>query len=155
VVLVSAVGTLAAVMLAAPRLYVAMAADGLFPRRLGRRHPRLGTPLGAIAVQAALASLLVAVGTFGQIVTYFLFATVAFIALSVAALFVLPPPPPGAFRAPARRLGAATFVTLAAVLLVLLLVGQPVSAGLGAAVVALGVPAYGLLQRRGGPPTAA
>jgi APA family basic amino acid/polyamine antiporter len=150
VVLVSAVGTLAAVLLAAPRLYVAMAADGLFPRRLGRRHPRLGTPLGAIAVQASLASLLVAVGTFGQIVTYFLFATVAFIALSVAALFVLPPPPPGAFRAPARRLAAATFVTLAALLLALLLVGQPVSAGLGAAVVLLGVPVYGLLRSRRG-----
>jgi APA family basic amino acid/polyamine antiporter len=147
-VLASAVGSLAAVMLAAPRLYVAMAGDGLFPRRLGRLHPRLGTPLGAIAVQATLACLLVAVGTFGQIVTYFMFATVAFITLSVAALFVLPPPPAGTFRAPARRLAAATFVTLATVLLALLLLGRPVSAGLGAAVVLLGVPVYGLLQRR-------
>jgi APA family basic amino acid/polyamine antiporter len=148
VVLVSALGSLAAFLLSAPRLYVAMAQDGLFPRRLARLHPRLGTPLAAIAVCATLASLLVVVGSFGQIVAFFVFATVVFLTLSVAAILVLPAPPPGAFRAPARRFAAWVFVVLAALLLLLLLVGEPVSSGLGAVVVALGLPVYGWLQRR-------
>jgi APA family basic amino acid/polyamine antiporter len=146
-VLVSAIGSLAASILSAPRLYVAMAADGLFPRRLAALHPRLGTPLGAIAVQATLACLLVAVGTFGGIVAYFIFATVSFITLSVAALFRLPPPPLGSYRAPARKLVAGLFVGLAALLLVLLFVGSPASSGAGVAVVALGYPVYRLLRR--------
>jgi APA family basic amino acid/polyamine antiporter len=146
-VLVSAVGSLAAFVLATPRLYVAMASDGLFPRRLGERHRRLGTPLGAIAVQASLACLLVALGSFGQILSYFMFATVLFLTLSVASLFLLPPPPAGAFRAPGRRTAAAAFVTLALLLLALLLAGSPRTAGAGAAVVALGVPVYLLLRR--------
>lgn len=148
VVLVSALGSLAAFLLSAPRLYVAMAGDGLFPRRLGRRHPRLGTPLGAIAVQAGLASVLVAVGTFSGIVAYFIFATVAFITLSVASTFVLPPPPAGVYRAPARKLAAGTFVALAVALLVLLLAGRPASCLAGAAVVALGLPVYLYIRRR-------
>jgi APA family basic amino acid/polyamine antiporter len=146
-VLVSAVGSLAAFVLATPRLYVAMAADGLFPQRLGRRHPRLGTPLGAISVQATFACLLVLFGTFGNIVSYFMFATVVFLTLSVASLFVLSPPTAGTFRAPARKLAAGTFVTLAILLLSLLLLGSPRTAGAGALVVMLGLPVYFLLRR--------
>jgi APA family basic amino acid/polyamine antiporter len=75
IVLVSGFGSLAAFLLAAPRLYLALAQDGLFPRRLAERHPSLGTPVRAIALQAVLASLLVTLGTFGEIVAYFIFAT--------------------------------------------------------------------------------
>ncbi len=138
-VLLSGVGSLAAFLLAAPRLYLALAEDGLFPRRLAQRHPSLGTPVRAVALQAALASLLVTLGTFGEIVAYFIFATVAFIALSVAALWVLPEEPP---RVPFARLGGAVFVALAGVLLVVLLLGRPVPALSGVAVVALGALVY-------------
>ena len=148
VVLVSALGSLAAFLLSAPRLYTALADDGLFPRWLGQRHPRLGTPVAAITVQAALASVLVAVGSFGEIVAYFIFATVAFITLSVASTFVLPAPPAGLYRAPARKLAAGVFVTLAVALQVLLLAGRPASSALGAAVVALGLPVYFQVRRR-------
>jgi APA family basic amino acid/polyamine antiporter len=145
IVLVSGVGTLAAFMLAAPRLYLALAEDGLFPRSLARRHPSLGTPVRAIALQAGLASLLVTLGTFGEIVAYFIFATVGFIALSVAALWFLPAESP---RVPFARLGGAVFVALAAVLLIVLLLGRPVPALSGVAVVALGALVYKTLERR-------
>jgi len=145
IVLVSGVGTLAAFMLAAPRLYLALAEDGLFPRSLARRHPSLGTPVRAIALQAGLASLLVTLGTFGEIVAYFIFATVGFIALSVAALWILPRKD---LRVPFARFGGAVFVALAAVLLVVLLLGRPVPALSGVAVVALGALFYRTVGRR-------
>ena len=147
-VLLSAVGSLGAVVLASPRLYVALAADGLFPKALGGPSRRLGTPLAAIAVQAVLACALVALGTFGGIVAYFVFPTLAFITLSVASILVLPAPPAGSFRAPGRRSLAGLFIALAAVLLVLVAVGRPASAAAGTVVVALGIPVYAVLRRR-------
>jgi APA family basic amino acid/polyamine antiporter len=145
IVLVSGVGTLAAFLLAAPRLYLALADDGLFPRALAHRHPSLGTPVRAVALQAALACLLVAVGTFGEIVAYFIFATVVFIVMSVAALWVLPAETP---RVPFARLGGAVFVALAGLLLVVLLLGRPVPALSGVAVVALGAVVYEAVKKR-------
>jgi APA family basic amino acid/polyamine antiporter len=125
-------------MFAAPRLYLALADDGLFPRRLGTRA-------AATFVQAALGSLLVILGTFGEIVAYFIFATVFFITLSVAALWVLPKEDP---RVPFARLGGGIFVALAAVLLIVLLLGRPVPSLAGVAVVALGAVVYESVKRR-------
>lgn len=150
VVMLSALGSLAAYALVIPRLYVAMAGDGLFPRRLGRLHPTLGTPVGAIAVQSTLASILVLAGTFDQIVAYFIFITVLFITLSIASIYRLAPPPPGVFQAPGRRLAAGVFIALAAILLVMLAIGRPLPAALGTAVVALGLPVYAAIRRREG-----
>ena len=82
-------GSLGAMLMLAPRVYFAMARDGLFPAAAAAIHPRFGTPARAIATQAVLASVLVALGTFDSIVAYFVFVTVAFIALTVAAVFVL------------------------------------------------------------------
>ena len=147
-VIVSVLGSLAAVMLLSPRVYVALARDGLFPARLARLHPRFGTPAAAIALQAGLASLLVALGTFNDIVAYFVFVTVAFIAASVAGLYRLPESAAG-FRTPLRRVTPAVFVGLSVVLLALLLAGKPTQALLGVAVVALGAPVYAALRRRG------
>lgn len=146
-VVISVLGSLTAVMLGSPRVYVALAQDGLFPRRLGRVHPRLGTPVAAIALQAALACLLVLVGTFSDIVAYFVFVTVAFIAASVAALYRLPPPSTG-FRTPLRRVTPAVFIGLCALLSSMLLAGRPVQALLGLAVVAAGIPVYRGLRSR-------
>jgi APA family basic amino acid/polyamine antiporter len=146
-VLVSALGSLAAVTVMTPRIYVALTRDGLFPRALGALHPRLATPARAIALQATLASLLVAIGTFDQIVSFFVFVTVAFVTASAAALFVLPRPEPGAFRAPARRAVTTVFVALCGALLVLLAVGRPVPILAATAIVALGLPVYALLRR--------
>lgn len=144
IVLVSGVGTLAAFLLAAPRLYLALAADGLFPRALARLHPTLQTPVRAIAIQAALAILLVTLGTFGEIVAYFIFATVLFIVLSVVALWILPAEKP---RVPFARLGGAVFVVLAGVLLAVLLLGRPVPALSGLAIVGLGAIVYEFVKK--------
>jgi len=147
-VIISVLGSLAAVMLLSPRVYVALARDGLLPARLARLHRRFGTPATAVALQAALAVLLVAVGTFADIVAYFVFVTVAFIAASVAGLYRLPEAAAG-FRTPLRRVTPAVFVGLSVLLLALLLAGKPTQALLGVAVVALGAPVYAGLRRGG------
>jgi APA family basic amino acid/polyamine antiporter len=148
-VIVSVLGSLAAVMLATPRVYVALARDGVFPERLARYHPAAGTPATAIALQASLAAILVLLGTFADIVAYFIFVTVAFIAASVAALYRLPAPAGDGFRTPGRRVTPAVFVGLCALLLALLLLGKPAQALLGVLVVALGAPVYAALRRAG------
>ncbi len=150
IVIVAVLGSLLALLMALPRVYYAMARDGVFFRAVAAVHPRFGTPARAIALQAVLASVLVVSGTFEQILSYFIFITVLFVALTVAGLFVL-----------RRREGADTpyrtlgypvtpviFLVLVAVLLIALAAHNPVQAALGTGIVALGAPVYILAFRR-------
>ena len=91
-VTVAVAGSLAAVLLGAPRVYLAMARDGLFPERVARFDPRRGSSPGATLVQVSLACVLVLLGTFDQILGYFVPAAVFFLGLSAAAVLVLPRP---------------------------------------------------------------
>jgi APA family basic amino acid/polyamine antiporter len=118
-----------------------MARDGLFPAAAAAVHPRFGTPARAIAAQAILASVLVALGTFDTIVAYFIFITVVFIALTVAAVFVLARRDPS-FEVPGHPWTAITFLILVAGLLGLLALNNPLQAILGVVLVAFGVPVY-------------
>jgi basic amino acid/polyamine antiporter, APA family len=149
IVVVCVVSSMAAFMMAAPRVYFAMARDGVFPQAMGALHPRFGTPYRAILLQAALAIFLVVFGTFAQIVAYFIFVTVLFVALTVAAVFVLRRrnPQEGGYRTPGYPVTPLIFLVLVAVLLFLLATQNPVQAGLGVAVVAMGWPVYGLAFR--------
>jgi basic amino acid/polyamine antiporter, APA family len=61
-------GSLGVFMICAPRVYYAMTNNGLFLSGVAKTHPRFGTPARAIAIQAAIASLLIALGTFQQII---------------------------------------------------------------------------------------
>jgi APA family basic amino acid/polyamine antiporter len=147
IVVVSVLGSLAGILLAAPRVYFAMARDGLFLPALATLHPRFATPARAVAVQAVLASILVATGTFDQILAYFIFATVVFLALIVASTYRLGGDAAG-LRLPGHRFTPLVFLLPVAVLLVLLGMSNPYRALLGLGIVALGVPAYELTGRR-------
>jgi APA family basic amino acid/polyamine antiporter len=149
VVLLCVGSSLLAYMTAAPRVYYAMGTDGLTLGGLGAVDPRTGAPVRAIAVQALLAIVLVAIGRFDQIVAYFVFVTVAFLALTVFSLFRFRKrTPAAAFLAPAFPLPAVGFLAMAAVVLFLLLMGNPVQAVLGVLVMALGYPVYRALDAR-------
>ena len=150
VVIVAVLGSLMALFMALPRVYYAMARDGVFFRGVAVLHPRFGTPARAIAIQAGLASLLVALGTFNQIVSYFIFVTVLFLGLTVSGLFRLRgtrAAEPG-YRTPGYPVTPAIFLILVTVLLVLLAGNRPLEAALGAGIVALGLPVYWLAFRR-------
>lgn len=143
-VIVSVLSSLAVLIMAAPRVYYAMARDGLFLRAAASLHPRFGTPALAIACQAALASVFVALGTFNQIIAFFIFITVFFIALTVAAVFVLRKKTGHeiTFKTPGYPVTPVIFLALVAVLLFLLAAQNPKQAFLGAGMVALGWPVY-------------
>jgi len=149
IVVICALGSLAAYIMAAPRVYYAMALDGLFVKQIAAVHPRFGTPALAIALQALLASALIIIGTFEEIIAYFFFVTVLFIALTVAALFILRRKERGdsaaAYRTPLYPLTPLFFLGLVAVLLFLIAARSPLQASLGVGVVALGAVAYQLL----------
>jgi APA family basic amino acid/polyamine antiporter len=143
VVIVAVIGSLMVLLMALPRLYYAMARDRLFFQAVGAVHPRFGTPARAIAIEATLASVLVVLGTFDQIVAYFIFTTVAFVALTVAGTFVLRHRKPAAgYRTPGYPTTPAVFLFLVAVLLALLAGHNPLQSGLGVGIVALGYPVY-------------
>lgn len=149
IVIVAVLGSLAAVVMSAPRVYFAMARDGLFIPAAAAVHPRYGTPARAIIIQATLASLLVLVGSFDTILSYFIFVVVLFIGLTVAALFVLRRRAEHSIvsRTPGYPFTPIIFLILIALLLFLLGTHRPEEAALGVGVVALGLPVYYLLFR--------
>ena len=152
IVIISVLGSLLAVMITAPRVYYAMARDGVFLKSVATVHPRFNTPVLAITLQASLACVLVGLGTFNQIVAYFVFITVVFIALSVAAVFKLRRRTKGGetFLTPGYPFTPLVFLILVVLLLFLLANNNPLQAFLGVAVVALGAPVYYLFFRHKG-----
>jgi APA family basic amino acid/polyamine antiporter len=149
IVVVAVLGSLAAVMMSAPRVYFAMARDGLFIPPVAALHKRYETPARAIALQAVLASLLVFAGSFNEIVSYFVFVVVVFIGLTVAALFKFRREEPNTVRylTPGYPVTPIIFLTMIIFLLVLLGGNNPKQAFQGVAVVALGLPVYLFLFR--------
>lgn len=149
-VVVAVSGSLAAVLLGAPRVYLAMARDGVFPSRVLRFDEGRRTSAVATVLQVSLACVLVLLGTFGQILGFFVPVTVFFLGMSAAAVLRLPRPDPGSpvFRAPLHPLPILLFLLLIVVVLLLFIVGQPVQTLLGAAVASLGVPVSFLVMPR-------
>jgi APA family basic amino acid/polyamine antiporter len=148
IVALSVLGSLAALVMLLPRVYYAMARDGAFLSTVGQLHPRFGTPARAIALQAFVASLLIALGTFEEIVAYFVFVTVVFIALTVAGVYVIrgrssAPAPPRPL--PGYPVTPAVFLLSTLMLLGLLGANRPREALIGVVVVALGVPVYAIV----------
>lgn len=149
VVVISVLGSLAAFMTAAPRVYYSMARDGLFLSAVGQLHPRFQTPARAILLQSGLACVLIVAGTFQQIVAYFFFATVLFVALTVSGLFRLrrTNPGPAAGKAFGYPVTPILFLAFAVLTALLLLIRDARQALIGTAVVALGLPVYELVYR--------
>jgi APA family basic amino acid/polyamine antiporter len=91
-VLLSVLGGLMALTMAAPRVYYAMAKDGAFFAPFGKLHPRFGTPANAVLLQTILALLVLTFGAFDRILSFIIFSAVCFLALSVTTLFRMPQP---------------------------------------------------------------
>lgn len=135
-------GSLAAVLFGAPRTYVAMMRDGLLPGRYQWFDEVRGSSPAGTLVQATLACVLVLLGSFDQILGYFVPAAVFFLGLSAASLLVLPRSTDAAtFRVPLYPLPLVVFLVLIVAMIALFLAGQPTQTLLGAAVVLLGLAA--------------
>jgi APA family basic amino acid/polyamine antiporter len=128
-----------------------MASDGLFLKAVARTHPRFGTPANAIAIQGAIASLLVSLGNFEQIISYALFIVVFFLGLTVSGLFVLRSRQragDSVILTPGYPATPLAFLLLVATMLILVAVHTPRGALMGVAVVLAGLPVYEFLRRR-------
>ena len=145
IVIVCVLGSLAAFIMSAPRVYYAMARDGLFLKSVARIHPRFGTPARAIMVQGVIASILVGLGTFEEIIAYFFFVAVLFLGLTVAGLFVIRRKPQQAetiILTAGYPLTPIAFLTLVVIMLILLATRNPREAALGSMVVLAGWPVF-------------
>jgi APA family basic amino acid/polyamine antiporter len=150
IVVLSVVASMMALLMMAPRLYVAMGRDGLFPVTLASAHARNGAPVNASAVLCVLATAYVLAGTFQDLVAFFLCTALGFVALAAAALFVVRKrPAEGVFRTPGYPVSVAVFVLLVAIVVAVVAISRPVQAFAGFALVLLGVPAHGVLVSRG------
>jgi APA family basic amino acid/polyamine antiporter len=154
IVVVSVAGSLAAILMAAPRVYYAMARDGLFFPSFAEVDPRRGSPTRAIAIQATLASALALTGSFGQILSYFMVPTLVFLALTVAGIFVLH----RRFRndpsvvTPGYPITPLVFLIPILAVIVSAILRDPKPALIGLTVVAIGVPVSGwVLSNRPAP----
>ena len=144
IVLLSVVVSAAALLMMAPRLYVAMSGDGLFPSALATLNPSTHAPVRATAVLATLASLFVVVGTFEEIVSLLVCTAMGFIALAAAGLIVVRrrDPAAGVYHAPWFPFTTWIFVALVGAVVLLVAVNRPLQALTGMAALALGWPAY-------------
>ena len=117
----------------------------------GRAYPsRFGTPANAIMIQG-IASLLVMIGSFEQIIAYAIFIVVFFLGLTVASLFILRPrsrADESIILTPGYPLTPLVFLVLVAIMLALVGARSPRSALLGVMVVLAGLPVYEIFRRR-------
>jgi APA family basic amino acid/polyamine antiporter len=144
---VSTFGFLNLVIMVTPRVFQAMAADGLFFPRLAELHPVHRTPAAALAVQAVWAILLTLSGSFAQLVDYVAFGDWIFFGLTVAGLFVYRRRERGqaggaGFRVPGYPWTPALFVLAAAYVVVSAVAANPRNAAIGAVLIGAGVPVY-------------
>jgi basic amino acid/polyamine antiporter, APA family len=145
-IMCSTFGFLSLVILAGPRIYQAMADDGVFFEAAARLHPRYRTPSGAIAVQAVWAIFLTSSGTYGQLLDYVVFGDWIFFGLTVATLFFY------------RRRGTAPrgstafvwgypvtpalFVAVAIAAVASSIQSNPANAAIGGTLIAAGIPVF-------------
>lgn len=149
---VSTVGFLSQGMLTAPRVYYAMARDGLFFKRVGSLNERSRAPVIAIALQGVWASVIVVFfGVYGPVLNYVVALDAVFFGLTGAALLVFRRRDPTAVKGmgmPGHPWTTGVFVLAFWTLALSTIVQFPKDAGMGVVLLSLGVPVYLYWKRR-------
>lgn len=143
-IVASTFGFLGLTILASPRVYQAMARDGLFFDAFSRLHPRFRTPVGALLFQGGWAVALLLTNAYGQLLDYVVFADWIFFGSTGVALVVLRrrEPVTAGFRCPAFPVTVTVFVAAAAYVVFGSVASNPWNAVRGAGLLLLGVPVY-------------
>ena len=148
---VSTFGFLSQGMLTAPRVYFAMADDGLFFRGVAWVHPRTRVPVVAIVLQGVLALLIALSGTYEQILNYVTSVDFVFFGLTAGTVFVFRrgaggEAPPVA-RVPGHPVTTALFAAACAIIVAATVYHSPANSAIGLAIMLAGIPAYLLWSR--------
>ena len=145
IILFSILGAANGHVLTGPRVYFAMAKDGLFFRKMAAVHPKFHTPYVSILVVGAWSIVLSLSGTFEQLLRYAVFGNWIFMGLAAAAVFILRrkrPDLPRPYKALGYPVTPAVFLLAAVFVVASALVGAFQDSRWGLVIIVLGVPAY-------------
>lgn len=146
---ISTVGFLSQSMLTAPRVYFAMAKDGLFFKRVGTVHSRTRAPIVAIALQGLLAILIALLGTYERILNYVVSVDVIFFGLTACCIFVFRRrEQAGATRVPGHPFTTILFIAVCWLVAINTIFHFPTNTLIGIAILIAGIPAYWFWRQR-------
>ena len=156
---ISTLGFLSQAMLSYPRMYFAMAADGLLPSSFARLNARTRVPVGTIILQGAVTIAVVLLGTYEQILSYVVVMDWLFFGLTASCIFVFrarekreaaaagPPQAPG-FRVPGHPWTTGLFVAVAWLVTINTIYKYPRNAAVAMCILLAGIPFYYLFRGR-------
>jgi basic amino acid/polyamine antiporter, APA family len=148
-IMISTFGCNHGLILAGPRVYYAMARDGLFFKKVGEIN-RKGVPGFAIVIQGIWAVLLCLSGTYSNLLDYVIFAVLIFFALTILAIFVLRtkrPEIPRPYKAFGYPVIPAIYILTTTFIMVILLIYKPDYTFPGLIIVLLGIPVFYIWRR--------
>jgi APA family basic amino acid/polyamine antiporter len=143
-IMISTFGCNHGLILAGPRVYYAMARDGLFFKKVGEINKN-GVPGFAIAIQGVWAVLLCLSGTYSNLLDYVIFAVLIFFTLTILAIFILrvkKPDIPRPYKAFGYPVVPAIYILATTFIMVILLIYKPNYTFPGLIIVILGIPVY-------------
>ena len=149
-IMISTFGCNHGLIMAGPRVYYAMAKDGLFFKKVGEINKK-GVPGFAIAVQGTWSVLLCLSGTYGDLLDYVIFAVLIFFTLTILAIFILRkkrPDIPRPYKAFGYPVIPAIYIATTIVIMIILLIYKPDYTFPGLGIVLLGIPVFYLWRNR-------
>jgi basic amino acid/polyamine antiporter, APA family len=150
---ISALGYLSQATLTSPRVYYAMAADGLFFKSVAWLHPRTRVPIFAILLQGGCAIIIALSGRYHEILNYVMSVDTFFSLLTIGSIFIFrrrisQTARVQAFRVPGHPVTTVLLMTVYAGVAVSLFYKFPSNGLMGISIALTGVPVYFLWQRR-------
>ena len=149
---ISTVGFLSQSMLTAPRVYFAMAQDGLFFKSVGTVHPKTRAPIIAIALQGVLAIVIAFLGTYDRILNYVVSCDVIFFGLTACCIFVFRKransEESGVVKVPGHPITTILFIAICWAVAINTVYTFPGNTLIGIAIMLAGLPAYWFWRSR-------
>jgi basic amino acid/polyamine antiporter, APA family len=149
-IMISTFGCNNGLIMAGPRVYYAMAVDGLFFRRVAEINKN-GVPGFALVIQGIWAVLLCLTGTYSNLLDYVIFAVLIFFTLTILAIFILrirKPDVPRPYKAFGYPVVPSLYILCTLTIMVILLIYKPLYTFPGLGIVLLGIPVYFLWRRK-------
>lgn len=147
----SVIGATNGTILTGPRVFFAMARDGLFFKKVATVHSKYQTPAVSLMLQGAWAAILTLTGSYEELFTYLIFAAWVFYALTVGGIFVVRKKIPRSSR-PFQVWGypytPLLFILIAVCFVLNTIFAAPKESGIGAALILTGIPAYYYWKRK-------
>ncbi|MEM1321653.1 MAG: amino acid permease [Bacteroidota bacterium] len=152
IIAISIFGTIGIYTMTAPRIYYAMARDGIFFKQLAEVHPRFRTPVNAMVIQAVWAVLLLLFwGTFYKLITYVTFMDIAFMTMAGVSVIIFRQKLKDTerpYKVVAYPVVPLIFISISGAFVISTIIQQPTESGAALILLALGVLAYQFFEKQ-------